>query len=117
MIVPPIAVMPLVPVTAERFVMADTILFLVPFLSRLVIWRFVCARLTLVRRIVSSHVPLRIHVSPDVSLRVNRGQGSVLTFQALPCTHRGQAAQFLLTGRRIELNRLLIASVRGSLRL
>jgi len=38
MIVPPVTVMPLVPMTAERFVMADLILFVTPLFVRRVFW-------------------------------------------------------------------------------
>src|SRR5438552_2927387 len=60
MIVPPVAVMPLVPVTAERFVMADAILFVLPLFVRRRFWRFLPVPLRSRLWIAVCGMPLRV---------------------------------------------------------
>src|SRR5207247_132250 len=69
MIVPPISVMPLVPVTTERFVKADIVLLVVRFFGGRVLQRFVRFRLRRRRGLVSRNMPLRIYRRERLILR------------------------------------------------
>ena len=89
MIVPPVTVMPLVPMTAGRFVMADVILLVVPLFAVGVFRRF-------------GLLPLRsglwITVC-DVPLRVDRSERSIVSPESPVFTHFLQSARFSFTCR------------------
>src|SRR5438874_7243322 len=80
MIVPPVSVMPLVPVTTERLVKADIVLLVVRFLRLRVFERLVHFRLRCRRGIVSRNMLLRNYrrersiLSPDFTAFMHRGR-------------------------------------------
>ena len=120
MIVPPVSIMPLVPVTAERFVKADMILCVVPLFAVGVFRRFGLPPLRSGLWITVCDMPLRIYrrerliVSPRTcgvhalfSLRVSvhaelhRGCSSA-RLRSRGVLHRRQCAEFIFTCRWIQ---------------
>ena len=89
MIVPPVTVMRLVPMTAERFVMTDVILFVAPLFAMGVFRRF-------------GLLPLRsglwITVC-DVPLRIYRRESLIVSPESPVFTHLLQCARFSFTCR------------------
>jgi hypothetical protein len=92
MIVPPVVVMPLVPVTAGRFVMTDTILFVVPLFAMSIFRRF--GLLLLMSRLC---ITIR-----DMPLRIYRPERLIVSPESAVFTHLPQSARFSLTCCRVQ---------------
>ncbi len=89
MIVPPVTVMPLVPMTAGRFVMTDVILFVAPLFAMGVFRRF-------------GLLPLRSRLwitICDMPLRVDRSERSIVSPESPVFVHLLQCARFSFTCR------------------
>jgi hypothetical protein len=87
MIVPPVSIMPLVPVTAGRFVMTDTILFVVPLFAMGIFRRF---------GLLSLRSGLWTTIR-DMPLRIYRSEGPIVTPESAVFTHLLQSARFSVT--------------------
>src|SRR5207247_7700104 len=97
MTVPPVPIMPLVTMTAQRVGIAGPIIPVVPFCSRQVCRGFGRLQLRSRRRIVGHDGPLSIY----------RCQRSIPSSDGTPFTHCRQSAKFVLTRRRTQRDRVL----------
>jgi hypothetical protein len=124
MIVPPVVIMPLVPVTAKRIAITDTISFVVAFFARRVFWWLARFDLRSRRRIRGRDMPRSICccrrsiVSPKAALfgRCWIEQIALPVYKTTSWTHCWQRTHFSLARSWIKSDRFLPTDTSDRLR-